>query len=232
MNHKSAFWRKVWHDHARQNRRADPMTRVMRTRDGQPISAIQWKREANHILRVAGVRSTDRVLELCCGNGALTEELALRCQSVVAVDYVSALVAELREKSLPNVSCRCADARQLTFSSEAFDVVLVCAGIQYFTDTEAAKFVLDAFRWLKPGGRICLVDVPDNRKLWRYVRSNEKRRLYFGRILAGRQLVGTWYDERWFLNLADYVGYRSAKIIRQPSYMMNHFYRFDLLLKK
>jgi SAM-dependent methyltransferase len=69
-----------------------------------------------------------RVLEVGCGTGVLTRQLAgvPNVDAVVGVDLSPFLLARARKLAagLPNVSFTEADARSLPFESEAFDVVV------------------------------------------------------------------------------------------------------------
>jgi ubiquinone/menaquinone biosynthesis C-methylase UbiE len=208
------------------------MARVMRTLNGQPVTEVEWQRELRYILRFSQVEMKDDVLELCCGNGILTENLATHCRSVVAVDYVQDLILELKRKKLPNVTARSGDIRKLRIPPASFDLVVICAGVQYLTETETVNLLGKIYHWLKPGGRLCLFHVPSNRRLWHYVNTQAKRDLYFKRIRAGRQLVGTWYDKEWFKHLAEFLNYQSVDVRSQPRDQVYSHYRFDVILKK
>jgi len=232
MSSNSEFWRAVWRDHTRKHSRDVPMVRAMRTTDGQPFTDQQWQAELRHILRLAQVRKSDAVLDLCCGNGLVTEEVASRCRRVVAVDYVPSLVAELKRRRIPNVVARSGDIRRLKLPRGTFDLVLVCAGIQYLTERETLHLLADVHRWLRPGGRVCLLHIADVRRLWHYAATPAKRDLYFERIQTGRQLVGTWYDRPWFDHAAHYLGYRRVAVRSQPRSLRYSHYRFDVLMKK
>lgn len=63
-----------------------------------------------------------RVLDLCCGSGHVTRELAKRGHRVTGVDNSAALI-ELARRELPGLDLRVADARQLEIA-ERFDAAL------------------------------------------------------------------------------------------------------------
>lgn len=88
----------------------------------------------------------ERVLDLGCGEGALTALLARRCK-VVGVDASPAQVAAARARGL---DARVMDAARLQFMAE-FDAVFSNAALHWVKELDAA---LDGvFRALKPGGR-------------------------------------------------------------------------------
>ena len=87
------------------------------------------------------------VLDLGCGDGALTEKLvAVGCQ-VVAVDQSAAMVEAARQRGL---HAQVADARRLTFDGQ-FDAVFSNAVLHWVKEADAV--VEGVARALRPGGR-------------------------------------------------------------------------------
>ena len=89
----------------------------------------------------------ERVLDLGCGDGALTLDL-LKCGcDVVAVDSSAEMIEAARHRGL---DARVVDGQSLRFTNE-FDAVFSNAALHWMTDPES---VLDGvYRALKPGGR-------------------------------------------------------------------------------
>jgi SAM-dependent methyltransferase len=100
---------------------------------------------------LAGVRAGQRVLDVGCGPGALTEELVDRLgpESVAAVDPSEPFVAAARERH-PGVDVRQARAEQLPFPDSAFDAALAQLVIQFMSDPAAG--VAEMRRVTRDGG--------------------------------------------------------------------------------
>lgn len=89
----------------------------------------------------------ERILDLGCGDGALTETLVAAGADVVAVDSGPAMVESARARGL---DARRADARDLPFDRE-FDAVFSNACLHWVQEADlAAESVARA---LRPGGR-------------------------------------------------------------------------------
>ena len=100
------------------------------------------------LLDLLAPRSGERVLDIGCGDGALTERLVGAGCRVVAIDSSAAQVRAARARG---IDARVADARDLHFDRE-FDAVFSNAVLHWVTDPDAA--LASMRRALAPGGRL------------------------------------------------------------------------------
>ena len=99
------------------------------------------------VVELLAPRAGERILDLGCGDGALTETLRELGAAVVAVDGSAEQVAAARARGL---DARVADGQALAFEAE-FDAVFSNAALHWMREAEA---VIDGvWRALKPGGR-------------------------------------------------------------------------------
>ena len=102
--------------------------------------------------RVASLRP-DRVLETAAGTGIVTRAVseALPGVEIIATD-INPAVGEFAGQQLQSdgVSFQAADAQQLPFNAESFDLVLCLFGIMFFPDKVRAN--AEARRVLRTGG--------------------------------------------------------------------------------
>lgn len=98
--------------------------------------------------------SDARVLEVGCGTGVLTRALAQRegVASVIGTDLAPSLVARASDAvgGLENVSFQVADARDLPFEKESFDVVVMDSVLVHVPGPERA--VAEVSRVVRPTG--------------------------------------------------------------------------------
>src|SRR6476661_5849008 len=105
------------------------------------------------------LRAGQRVLDVAAGNGNATLAAARRWADVTSTDYVPALLERGRIRAaaerLP-VTFQEADAEQLPFADQTFDVVLSAFGVM-FTPNQA-QAAQELLRVCRPGGVIGLAN--------------------------------------------------------------------------
>jgi len=105
------------------------------------------------------LRSGQKVLDVAAGNGNATLAAARRFADVTSTDYVAALLDRCAERAradgLP-VTFKVADAEDLPFEADTFDVVLSTFGVMFTPNQEKAASEL--LRVCRPGGKIGLAN--------------------------------------------------------------------------
>jgi ubiquinone/menaquinone biosynthesis C-methylase UbiE len=113
---------------------------------------------AKHVAERVAPLQPGWILEVAAGTGIVTRALteALPAAEIVATDVNPAIVefaAHHFDSAL--VTFQAADAQQLPFDDESFDLVLCLFGVMFFPDKIRANE--EARRVLRPGGRYVLV---------------------------------------------------------------------------
>jgi ubiquinone/menaquinone biosynthesis C-methylase UbiE len=94
-----------------------------------------------------------KALDLCCGQGNVSEVLARRGCEVTGVDFSSAMLA-FADDRVPGAIFIKADAQNLPFDNAEFDVVVSNLGVCHVPDQPRA--LAEARRVLRPGGRFAM----------------------------------------------------------------------------
>jgi SAM-dependent methyltransferase len=92
-------------------------------------------------------RPGERILDLGCGDGTLTAQIAARGCTIVGVDASDEMIAAAKKRGL---DARLIDAEQLPFHAE-FDAVFSNAVLHWIRSADAV--IAGVARALKPGGR-------------------------------------------------------------------------------
>jgi ubiquinone/menaquinone biosynthesis C-methylase UbiE len=142
--------------------------------------AAHWNRRAAHFdadfghsIRTAAERAAwDRILDLVvprqgvlealdvgCGTGFLSLELAAHGHRVTGIDFAPAMLAEARRKAAERgaaIRFEEGDAEQLPFATGSFDLVMSRHLLWTLPHPEAA--ITEWIRVLRPGGRLVVAD--------------------------------------------------------------------------
>jgi demethylmenaquinone methyltransferase/2-methoxy-6-polyprenyl-1,4-benzoquinol methylase len=120
----------------------------------------RWReRAADH----AQLGPSDAALDVCCGTGDLTLELAGRVAPdgrVVGCDFSEPMLDLARDKAqgrgAPGVRFEWADALNLPYDAGRFDAVTVGFGVRNLADLE--RGLREMARVLRPGGRLVVLE--------------------------------------------------------------------------
>ena len=149
------------------------------------VDRLWWRRAARtfaHILR----RRDASILDLCCGTGDMTFALHRQARPfqprILGADFSHAMLqlASLKSKGT-NLRWLEADALQLPFASEQFDLITAAFGFRNLTDYDAG--LREIARLLRPGGECGILEFGEPRGIL-----GRLYRIYFKRILPA---VGT-----------------------------------------
>ncbi len=117
-----------------------------------------WSRE---VVRATGLGPGDQALDLACGTGSLTRELAKRvgpCGHVLGIDFSGEMLRLAEERPLPNVEYRLGDATDLEgVPSGHFDAATIAYGARNIPDLDA--LFSEMARCVRPGGRVVCLEI-------------------------------------------------------------------------
>ena len=111
-----------------------------------------WRSAAT---KVIAPTSGMKILDLAAGTGSSSEPLAKAGADVTAADFSEGMIAAGR-KARPHLNFVKADALNLTFPDNTFDLLTISFGLRNTENT--AKALAEARRVVKPGGRLVVVE--------------------------------------------------------------------------
>lgn len=121
------------------------------------------------------------ILEIACGTGRVTAHLAKKVKhdTLTATDLNPDMINIAKEIVRDDtIKWMVADAMELPFENESFDLIVIQFGIMFFPDRE--KGLREAYRVLRPGGKLIFTT-------WNRVETNEA-------IHEGRLIIESYFD--------------------------------------
>jgi ubiquinone/menaquinone biosynthesis C-methylase UbiE len=188
-----------------------------------------------------------KVLELGCGWGRGVDTLIEKCEHYTGLDKNQPLIDSLQAK-YPKHTFRTADLPHLTeFQDNTFDYIVTFQVIEHIQDDH--KFLKEAQRVLKPGGKIFLTTVNRDYSLSRnpwHIREYRTKELadlmhkYFANVdtkgVGGNQKVWDYYEENkasvrriMRFDIFDLQHRLPAWMLRIPYEFLNRFNRNKLV---
>ncbi|MGO4693006.1 class I SAM-dependent methyltransferase [Paenibacillus sp. 2TAB26] len=151
------------------------------------------------------------VLDVATGGGHVANALAPLVRHVIAYDLTEQMLEKAAEfihgNGHSNVDFVQGDAELLPFADASFDLVACRIAAHHFPNVPA--FASEAFRVIKPGGKLLLIDnvAPENDKFDEFYNQVEKKR--------DPSHVRAWKKSEW-INLLENSGFRLEIMVCFP----------------
>lgn len=206
---------------------------VGKTVGGVAISEAQFGSLVDDVIRALDLQESDTVLDLCCGNGLITRELASRCRSVVGVDFSEPLISQaLKHNSVENTEYIHLDVRQLGTLQERFpgrfSKILMYEAMAFLSPNDLSQLFDDLSTLSCPNVRILLASILDAERRWNFFNTWQRKWNYVMNILLlGRDPgIGRWWSRRTIERIAKDAGLCCLFINQNDSLHTAH-YRID-----
>jgi hypothetical protein len=227
--------RSLYETHARACDPKDFQKHVMRTTHGTPVGPEQIDLLVEGVSRGLDLAPHDVLLDLCCGNGAITDPLFARCAGGLGVDFTPYLieVAKVNFEKPPARLYRLSDVLEYVETANdagRFNKVM-CYGAFACLSEPKASATLKVLRRRFPNlKRVFIGNLPDLDKagiFWRQHFGSEPWPLE--ELKRHDTPFGIWRNEQEVTKLAAQCGWR-AELTRMPPAYFCAYYRFDAIL--
>ena len=218
-------WEKFWNKTAKQS--GDELAQVQRN------SPKSVKLTVDNIIKQLDVNSNDTILDVCCGNGLVTNHISKKCNSIIGVDLSENLINFAKEK-FSNIPFHQSKAEEIAavLENQQFDKIYLQFSFQYFDKpNQGEKVINEMLKVLKPNGLLFIGDIPNHQKLWHYYNSFAKRFFYITSKIRGTNRMGKFWKKEELDSICNILNVKGKFITQDESLPYSH-YRFDYLIQK
>ncbi len=221
----------LYNEHARNVAPDDYWGQVKRTVNGKPVGQDQIDMIVAAMLTALDLAGDDELLDLCCGNGALTTYFFQRCRGGLGVDYSGFLIEVARRNFVRGAHEQYVMADAVRFVGEAADTArftkALCYGaFQYLGQGEA---LLRDLRMRFPNvARFAIGNLPDRALAERFFVNAMPEPAVLARADTP---LGIWRTREEFAAMAARAGW-SATFQMMPAAFYASHYRYDAILSR
>ncbi|OIQ97449.1 hypothetical protein GALL_205810 [mine drainage metagenome] len=234
MSNEKPFYPKFSYDaHARTCAEDDFLGQTRRTVQGLPVSDDQIQMITTAIKSGLKMRPDDVLLELACGNGALSHFIFDSCQEYLGVDvseYLISIAKKNFEKPPHYKYLMQGGAEYMRQESqpERFSKALCYAGFQFFSADQAAEILLILFNKFKNVQTFFIGNLPDKERAGEFYKTRQPS---IEELLDCSTAIGIWRTQDEFTRLAELAGWKVSFSIMPTEFHASH-YRYDALLSR
>jgi SAM-dependent methyltransferase len=206
---------------------------VRRTVDGEPVNEAQIMLIIDAITSALSLKRDDLVLDLACGNGALSSYLFDKCVGLVGVD-ISPYLIEVAQRDFtrsPNYRFYLHDIVSYVLhvrETAPFTKALIYGAFQYISRNDAVLVLKALNERFSAVTKVFVGNLPNKRLIDRFYRDRSPAE---AELSDHEARLGIWYLPEEFEAMAQAAGWHASS-----SYMPADFYassyRFDVTLAR
>lgn len=242
----SKHWQSFWGGYRNANAQSedDLFVQVGKTIARRPIPRDMFASMVERIIDRLELGRDDHILDMCCGNGLISFELAQVAGHVTGVDFADHLIrAAMKFKSLPNISYRVGDVtlpivdliggavQESRDAGDMPDKFLMNDALAYF-DPQALGKIVDNICVARDGKpfRFLLTGIPNSTLKWNFYDTPERKLRHAESMRVGDDTndgLGRWWDAAEIEAVCARRGVQ-VRLANQPDAISN--YRMDALI--
>lgn len=177
-----------------------------------------WRNRTN---KEIFVKPGQKVLDLCCGTGDWTIQLAENQEAeITGLDFSENMlkVAAGKTAQFNNITLTQGDATDLPYDDNTFDIVTIGFGLRNLPDYLSG--IKEFYRVLKPGGQLVILETsnPESKLM------NFGFKIYFGKIMPvlGEKIAGSGQEYTWlFESTSKFLSKKELKTMMQQNGYIN-----------
>jgi len=211
---------------------------VQRTASGVPLTTVQMDRYIQYLKQVLDLQESEsyhlQLLDLCCGNGWITNKLSAHYQQCLGLDFSKELIRYAKEHFGSNkVAFENTEISNLSLYTKEnyYDHIIWLFSLQYFSTSDFESILPKLKNVLNEGGVILLGDIPLKNKQATMYSGIKSKFKYYLKYWLNRESTGKFWSPLELDGIVNRNGMK-GQYLKQPASLPYAHYRFDYLITK
>ncbi|WMI65839.1 methyltransferase domain-containing protein [Aestuariibaculum sp. YM273] len=214
--------------------KSDLLFQVGKTVGGEVITETQLEHDVNEIIEHLSLTNEDVVLDLCCGNGVLSNALSFHVKHIVGVDFSAPFIKNAKEfNNRDNIVYCEADILDKDLISKVIEEYRVTKVLMYdclaYFNPVLINELLEGLKDYRLN--ILMSSVLDRTKKWVFYNTFKRKLAYVMDlyILGKSSGIGYWWDKQELIDIGNKNNYQAQYFYHHEANHTQH-YRFNIKL--
>jgi len=208
------------------------LTQVGKTYLGKTITEGEYKNIIKTIIDNLNINSKDNILDLGCGNGLMTNDIAKNAKHVTGFDLNEDLLAVALENHLStNIDYILSDIVDIDFRQFRAVKFYMCEVIQSL-EHKTFRALLQKMSSQKESFIFFVAGIPDQEKIFKFYHTPKRKDFLFKELIENKKVhLGYWWYKEHIIQICEDLGLEIEIKDQDPLLHTSH-YRFDAVIEK
>ncbi len=208
------------------------LIQVGKTYLGKPITKDEYKNIIKIIVNNLSINNKDDILDLGCGNGLMTNDIAKYAKHVTGFDLnedlLTIAIENHQRDNIDYLQSNIMDIDFTQYSATKFYMYGVIQNIEYKILREFLQNILNT----KKSFTLFIADIPDQARILNFYHTKERRDFLFKELIENKKShLGNWWYKEHIIQICEDLDL-AIEIRDQNPLLHTSHYRFDLVIKK
>lgn len=206
----------------------DRLFQVGKTIMGKAVDDSHVDYIVSTIYNNLSLEKRDRVLDLCCGNGLITEKIKCNVDSIKGLELSGDLLSVARKHS--DIDYVNLDLLSYNFKNGNENKAYMYEALQHFRPSQFLKLLSNIFLCSKID-LFFIGSIPDVNKYNCFYNTKDKKRYNYDFLLKDESHLGYWWERELIVYICNKLDL-TCEVLNQNDKLYTSSYRFDVLISR
>ncbi len=221
-------------EHARSCERDDFWGQIRRTVNGVAVDEDQIKLIIDSIVKAMKLNVNDTILDICCGNGALSSRVSQNVCNIIGIDNSEYLISVAKEyfENVPTLVFHKSEIKDFMQNAQIgmsnINKILCYGSISYLNSSIIRQTFNSINAYLPSASHFFIGNIPEKSKAKHFFKRGNQNEFD---LESHTTSIGKWWERDEVNELAKKYSWK-CDIKAMPEHFYGSTYRFDALLTR